>query len=148
MGLNRLVCSCANNMLFANEIATFWGLIIYLFIYLFSFSVSELTIKCVIGLGRFAKNFKGPMEMVERDHYSMFSNISKVMCRLKIFIIYYYLLFLKIKNSFLWFLDLVVWIYFFLVILSELRVQHVIIFYWQSVDTRCKPMYQINRLKV
>jgi hypothetical protein len=47
----------------AIEIAKFGGLNNFFLIIL-----SELTIKCVIGFDRFCENFRGPMEMLERDH--------------------------------------------------------------------------------
>jgi hypothetical protein len=47
----------------AIEIAKFRGLKNFFLVIL-----SELTIKCVIRFDKFSENFRGPMEMLERDH--------------------------------------------------------------------------------
>ncbi len=79
----------------ANEIARCGGLNIFLGVLI------ELLVKCVISLVGW-KNIRGQMEIVERDHYSMFNKI-RVVCRHE---------------------DI-----YFLLISSELRVQCAIVIY-------------------
>ncbi len=77
------MCRCAEKIVnMVNEFVGFGALNFF-----FSIILSKLTTKCIIGCGWICENFRGPMQMVENDHYllSMFNKIRLCVSCLEIF---------------------------------------------------------------
>ncbi len=53
------------------------GIVVFGVLTFFIVTLSELRVKCVIRFGMFFKNIRGPMEMLERDHYFQLAIIYK-----------------------------------------------------------------------